>query len=625
MRQSASILGILIFLVLGAAVVAGIVAVVMLLCTKKSKPAETREGSYFDGGYLAYIGYSILVSFVSGITFGIAAPWMLCMMMRWMASHTVVSSKRMRFDGTGTGLFGRYILWSFLTVITFGIFGLWMGIFLAKWMVKNLHFEGEEDDNSYFDGGVVGLIGTALLSCLVALVPFVGGAWATIVWTRWATKHTVVDSRRLCFVGTVGDLFVKYLIWGILTTITLGIYGLFVPVKSIRWQVENTVDHEHTAEANLNKNQYEVQLHNDATSFKTFAVESEMESVKSGIVDSITAEELLTLANGGSRSAQYEYVARCSGGEYAYKEPYRTLLKNSADAGYIPAVYLYATLPDIDEATRRTMLKQAADGGQKPAIRDYMVLLANNGLSLPENANALATLKEAKRYADLYELSGETLTEQEAELIKKCLLMIRRIESAAGKPAKSGAVAIIAVVAAAVVLLGAGSAMVALLFAPATFRSDAPQTMSVALYDDNLEDLLQIKLAAAGFAFVEVREDESTGIEYYAVSNTQFDSSATVAIKSYTNGYGEDRVSHITITASKDTGKQAVEATVKSIYHALQYYDVDEVSTYLSSGEVHGVDHHGWNITYNTAGDDINVYVSQLETMATPAEKNSIW
>ena len=38
------------------------------------------KDSYFDGGILDYIGYSILVAIICGLTFGIATPWAVCMM-----------------------------------------------------------------------------------------------------------------------------------------------------------------------------------------------------------------------------------------------------------------------------------------------------------------------------------------------------------------------------------------------------------------------------------------------------------------------------------------------------------------------------------------------------------------
>jgi len=40
------------------------------------------KDSYFDGGILDYIGYSILVAIICGLTFGIATPWAVCMMQK---------------------------------------------------------------------------------------------------------------------------------------------------------------------------------------------------------------------------------------------------------------------------------------------------------------------------------------------------------------------------------------------------------------------------------------------------------------------------------------------------------------------------------------------------------------
>lgn len=57
--------------------------------------------SYFDGGVLDYIGYSILVAIIFGHTLGIATPWAVCMMQNWETKHTVVDDQHLYFDGTG--------------------------------------------------------------------------------------------------------------------------------------------------------------------------------------------------------------------------------------------------------------------------------------------------------------------------------------------------------------------------------------------------------------------------------------------------------------------------------------------------------------------------------------------
>ncbi len=388
--------------------------------------------SYFDGGYFAFIGYSLLVGFVTVITLGIALPWMACLFQRWIAKHTVICGKRMRFDGKGIGLLGSYLLWLFLTIITLGIYGFWMTINIAKWFAKHTHFEGEEDNNSYFDGGVLGLLGTSILSFIVALIPFVGPAWATIILIKWETEHTVCDSRRLVFVGSVGNLFVKYLLWGFLSIITFGIFAWFVPVKELRWQTENTIDNENTTEALMKQSEFRTNLHTDAATFKTYRVEDEMELVKSGITDSTSENDLLALANSSNRAAQYEYAIRYANGNYLV-EPFASFLKSSAEQGFGPAMNLYIQNFELNEENSN-MVIEAAKRGHSFAIKQEMKCFATSGLEADEKKFlGLDDLVTAVRYSMLLEEDGVTLNENESALIKECVFKIRRILSAQRK------------------------------------------------------------------------------------------------------------------------------------------------------------------------------------------------
>ena len=394
------------------------------------------ERSYFDGGYFAYIGYSILVGFVTIITLGIAYPWMCCLFQKWKAKHTVVCGKRMYFDGTGLQLIGKYLLWMLLSAITLGIYSLWMSISIRKWIAKHTHYEGEGDNNSYFDGGVLGLFGTNILAGLVLAVPVVGPAWSEIIKLRWETRHTVVDSRRHIFVGSVGSLFVKYLLWGFLTVITLGIYGWFMPVKVLRWETENKIDNEHTTQEMIARGEYRANVHTDAAAFKTYKVEDDMECVKAGVTDTISQDDLLALANSGVRAAQYAYVVRYAQEQYT-QEPFSGLLKAAAEAEYAPAMCLYLQTHTMDAETRDVMLTKAADKGQVWAIRTQMTAVAQAALTQKEDKNAIPALKRAVRYADLLHENQVQLTEQETELVQKCIFAIRRIQSAQ-PPSNSG-------------------------------------------------------------------------------------------------------------------------------------------------------------------------------------------
>lgn len=386
---------------------------------------ETR--SYFDGGYWAYIGYHLLAGFVTLITLGIAYPWMCCMLQRWETKHTVVCGRRKYFDGTGAQLFGKYILWCFLTIITLGIYGFWMSIAMRRWVAKHTHFVGEEDNNSYFDGGVLGLIGTNLLAGLVSFIPLVGVVWGDVIKLRWEKGHTVTDSRRMIFVGSVGSLFLKYLVWGILTLFTFGIFAIFVPVKLLRWQAENTIDNEHTTEELIRQSEYRTSIHTNAANYKTCKVENEMETIKAGITDTMSREELLELANRGVRAAQYEYVIRYAEGEYL-QEPFCSFLKAAAEAEFAPAMSLYARTHELAEDVRIVMVTKAAEKGEIWAIRSCMNEAGYESLDLPDKKESLPTFKKVVYYADLLKTCGEELNTDESRFVKQSTFAIRRIQ-----------------------------------------------------------------------------------------------------------------------------------------------------------------------------------------------------
>lgn len=96
--------------------------------------------SYFDGGLLQLIGWTLLGTIITVCTFGIAYPWALCMVYGWKINHTVVQGKRLKFNGSAGSLFLNWIKWLLLSIITLGIYGFWVGIALEKWKVKNTTF-----------------------------------------------------------------------------------------------------------------------------------------------------------------------------------------------------------------------------------------------------------------------------------------------------------------------------------------------------------------------------------------------------------------------------------------------------------------------------------------------------
>lgn len=99
----------------------------------------------------------------------------------------------------------------------------------------------QEKPESYFDGGFIQLLGWIILGTLVTSVTLGICYPFAIIWLySWEAKHTVINGKRLKFTGTAGGLFGTWIICYLLTVITVGIYGFYVPIKIKKWRESNT-------------------------------------------------------------------------------------------------------------------------------------------------------------------------------------------------------------------------------------------------------------------------------------------------------------------------------------------------------------------------------------------------
>lgn len=119
---------------------------------------------------------------------------------------------------------------------------------------------------SNFDGRLLNYIGTGLLQLLVialmggigaavmlalgtdnvigivvlAVCAVIGLCWAAVIFMKWETKHTVISGYRLKFKASALGLLFTILKWILLTVITVGIYALWLPIKTRRWRAKHT-------------------------------------------------------------------------------------------------------------------------------------------------------------------------------------------------------------------------------------------------------------------------------------------------------------------------------------------------------------------------------------------------
>lgn len=100
----------------------------------------------------------------------------------------------------------------------------------------------KNNENTYFDGKMLQWLGWTLLGELVTLVTL--GICFPVYWgwiEKWKINHTVVNGYRLRLTRGGGRLVGRWLLWMLLSIITLFIFSLWIPKKMERWKVANMV------------------------------------------------------------------------------------------------------------------------------------------------------------------------------------------------------------------------------------------------------------------------------------------------------------------------------------------------------------------------------------------------
>ena len=104
-------------------------------------PAHGLRHSTWDGSVFDTFINSLVASLIMTCTCGIATPWAMCYMLKFIVSHTIVDGKRYRFDGDGASLFGNWFVWALLTAVTCGIYSFWVTPKMYQWVVSHIHCE----------------------------------------------------------------------------------------------------------------------------------------------------------------------------------------------------------------------------------------------------------------------------------------------------------------------------------------------------------------------------------------------------------------------------------------------------------------------------------------------------
>lgn len=97
--------------------------------------------SYYDGGMLGFVGYSILGFLITLCTLGLLYPVAAVMLIDYDTRHTIIDGRRLSFEGTAGNLFVQYLKWWLLCIITIGVYTFWLRKKMMQWRVKHTHLE----------------------------------------------------------------------------------------------------------------------------------------------------------------------------------------------------------------------------------------------------------------------------------------------------------------------------------------------------------------------------------------------------------------------------------------------------------------------------------------------------
>lgn len=106
----------------------------------------------------------------------------------------------------------------------------------TMWMQRKDRSEVNVAPLSYeFRGGpAMEVTVRAILTSVLTLG--LGVPWAQVMRYRWIAENTYVNGEPLRFTGTGGQLFRRYVLWGMLCLASFGLYAFLIPSRMRKWR-----------------------------------------------------------------------------------------------------------------------------------------------------------------------------------------------------------------------------------------------------------------------------------------------------------------------------------------------------------------------------------------------------
>ncbi len=165
----------------------------------------------------------------------------------------MASTRQVTFTGNAREWFGIWIVNLLLTIVTLGIYSAWAKVRRNKYFYQNTYVAGRNLDYhatgmQILIGRIIVVVGFIAYSVLSA-IPIVGLVmillllaifpWLLVRSLRFNAQMTSWSNVRFQFVGTMGKAFLVYIIFPILTAMTLYIAFPFFDRARKRYSINN--------------------------------------------------------------------------------------------------------------------------------------------------------------------------------------------------------------------------------------------------------------------------------------------------------------------------------------------------------------------------------------------------
>ncbi|MBN2804367.1 MAG: DUF898 family protein [Deltaproteobacteria bacterium] len=206
----------------------------------------------FNGTGGSLFGTYIVGAILTGITLGIYIPWFLVKLTKYFTDNASAtasdnSTYTLQFNGTAGSLFVTYLVGAILTGITFGIYAPWFWVNMTRYFMDNTNIlkDGNNVGSFSFKGEGSELLGTYIIGMLLTMITLgIYSFWFEINIIKYFNRGTKISlndaSYALDFTGEGATYFGINIVGMILTSLTFGIYGAWFMCNLLKFRAENT-------------------------------------------------------------------------------------------------------------------------------------------------------------------------------------------------------------------------------------------------------------------------------------------------------------------------------------------------------------------------------------------------